>query len=94
MDANTIDQQGLHELAFLALGQVDSAFNIWMSGTFAVIVVAHIVGVRLSRRAIYVISVLYVCFSALYVGRVLFSGIMANQYLAERGKEPIDWFDD
>jgi hypothetical protein len=83
MDQNIIDQQGLHELAFLAIEHVDSSFNIWMSGTFAVIVVAHIVGPRLRRRAIYVIAILYAGFCGLYALRIGYSGSMANQYITE-----------
>ena len=83
MDPNTIDQQGLAELALLALQQLDTAFSIWMSGTFAVIVAAHYVGTRLKRRAVYAVAVLYLSFTALYASRLRWLGALAEQYLAD-----------
>ena len=78
-----IDQQGLHELMLLSLEQIDTSFNIWMSATFAVLVVTHVVGDQLKQRVLLVIALLYGLFSLLYLGRIMDSGSLAIMYANE-----------
>ena len=78
-----IDQQGLHELMLITTEQIDSAFNIWMSATFAVLVAVHLVGSNLKRRVLVVIATMYSLFSLLYLCRIVDSGSLAIMYGTE-----------
>ncbi len=82
-----IDQQGLHELMLISLEQIDTSFNIWMSATFAVLVVTHVVGAQLKQRVLLVIAVLYGLFSLLYMGRLIDSGTLAIMYMNQIERE-------
>ncbi len=80
MDAKEIDQQGLHELLFIAIEHIDTAFNYWVSVTFALIIAAHFVGRNLNRREAYTLVGLYAGFCIVYAGRIIYSGLMASRY--------------
>ena len=75
-----IDQASLHELLLMAIADIDASFNIWMSGTFALIIVTHLVGTSLKRYVVYALALMYIAFSLLYLGRVVFSVATAIQY--------------
>ena len=53
------------------------------SNELALLALGHLVGTRVTRRAVYLIAVLYLDFSVLYAGRIRTLGIMADQYLAD-----------
>ncbi|MBL4580264.1 MAG: hypothetical protein JKY29_00480 [Gammaproteobacteria bacterium] len=80
MDTVEIDQQGLHELLFISIEHIDTAFNYWVSVTFALIIAAHFVGRNLNARETYTLVGLYAGFCIVYAGRIVFSGLMASKY--------------
>jgi len=80
MNEQEIDQQGLHELLFISIELIDTAFTFWVSAPFALIIAAHFVGHNLKARETYTLAVLYAGFCIVYAGRIVFSGLMASRY--------------
>ena len=72
----------LHELTFIALAQVDTYFQFWLTSTFAVILVGFLASHHLTRGLACLVTVLYLLASFLFLMRINLAGDMYAQYVA------------
>lgn len=59
----------LHSLIADLFGGMDSAVEFWISGTFAVVVARFIAGDALSRRTLWLVTLLYLAATGVSFGR-------------------------
>ena len=78
----------LHELAFLALGQVDANFQFWLSITFATILVGYLAQSQLTRGLTLLVTFLYLLATFLILMRFDLAGDMYVQYTSSISELP------
>jgi hypothetical protein len=81
MDSLTITQAELHNLMFTSFAQVDSAFQFWLSGTFAVILVGYLAARKLSAMLAATVAGLYLGLVSAMVLRMAITANHYNQYI-------------
>ena len=79
----------LYNLLYLAEGSLDRLFNMWISGTFAVVLACYFAAERMGRFMYLFVSLLYIFFTTIVAIRWLENGqryIVFNDQLIAQGE--------
>ena len=77
----------LYELLYLAEGSMDRLFEMWISGTFAVVVACFFAGEKMGRFMFLFVSLLYSFFAANLAIRWLYQGQRFERFFEQLAAE-------
>lgn len=82
----TISTAELIELISILSSAMDSQFQYWLAVSFALIIAGYMVGDKMSKRVRFVLTLLYILVTIVFLGRWAFTavniGMLTNELLA------------